>query len=121
LSRSFTRFFGSNTRKLPGQFGLVVLHHAARDAFGVSQVDGGAGRASRAESDPTELQPGGGGGRALANQFEGENLGLLIGIVFHDLDTVHHRSDRADQVVADARAQQRRKIEGFEGDGTRHG
>ena len=70
---------------------------------------------------PAELQPGRGRLGALLDQVDRELLGLLVLAVLHHLEAVHDRADRADQVVADPRAQQRREIEGFESDGAGHG
>ena len=54
--------------------------------------------------------------RALLDQIERKGLGFLVLVLFHHFDAVDDRADRADQVVADARAQQRREVEGADGD-----
>ncbi len=117
-----TRFLGNKTRgKL--QVSLVFSSSSMPRATPSASpsVDRGTGRTRRAERDAAKLQPGGGRIGALLDQFDRESLGLLVGVVLHHLDAVHHCPDRTDQVVADARAQERRKIEGFEGNGARHG
>ncbi len=85
------------------------------DGFGVAEVDLGAGRAGRAEGDAAELQLGGAGAGALLDKFESEGLGLLVLCLVQHLQPVDDGADRADQVVAYARAQQGGKIERFDG------
>src|SRR5579863_1536861 len=59
--------------------------------------------------------------RALLDQIERENLGLLIFVLLHHLDAVDDGADRTDQVVANPRAQQCRKVESANGYGTGDG
>ena len=120
LSRSLTRFFGTNSR---GRFqtivDFVVLDETARRFFGIAQLDLRPGRTGRAERQPAELQLGGSLSRAFLDQIEREGLGLFVLVLFQDFQAVDDGADRTDQVVANARAQQRRKIEGSDADGDR--
>ena len=74
--------------------------------LGVAEVDLGAGGAGGAEGDAAELQLGGGGVGALLDQVERKGLGLLVVFFFQHFQAVDDGADRADQIVADARAQQ---------------
>ena len=82
FSSSLTRFFGSNSaRQVPGDLGLGVLDMAARHRLGIAEIDLGAGGTGGAEGQPAELQPGGSGLRALADQIEREIAVFRLGIV----------------------------------------
>ena len=79
---------------------------------GVAEIDLRAGRSGRAERQPAELQPRRGGLGALADQIEREIAIFRLRIVVEDLEPIDDRADRADEIVADPRTQQRRKFEG---------
>ena len=121
LSRSLTRFFGSSTR---GRFQVSLVLSSSRKPRATCSASPrsicGAGGAGRAERETAELQPRRCRRGALLDQLEGEGLGLLVLVVLHHLEPVDDRADRADQVMADPRAQQRREIEGFEDNGAGH-
>src|ERR1051326_1517757 len=102
-------------RKIPRDLGLLVVEQAARHGFGVAEIDRGSDRAGGAEREPAELQARRGLLRALLDQVERESLGLLIAVVFQHFEPVDEGADRADQVVANSRAQQGGEIEHFEG------
>ena len=70
---------------------------------------------NRAECQPTELQPGRRRPGALADQIEREIAILRLRIVVEHLKPIDDRADRADEIVADARTQQRCKLEGIGG------
>ena len=116
LSSSLTRFLASSAR---GRFQASLVLSSSRnpraDGLGVAEVDLGAGGAGRAEGDAAELQLGGGGAGALLDQIEGESLGLLVLFFRQHFQPVDDGADRADQVMANARAQQGGKIERFDG------
>jgi len=57
---------------------------------------------------------------ALLDEVERKRLRLLVVVVLEHLEAVDDRADRTDQIVADTRAQQCRKVEGFEGRGGGH-
>jgi hypothetical protein len=84
LSSSLTLFFGRNSR---------------------------AGRSRRAECQPAELQSRRRRLRALADQIQREFAIVRLGIVVEHLEPVDDGADRADQIVAHPRAQQRRQFE----------
>src|SRR5262249_6727033 len=93
---------------------------AAGDPLGVAEIDRRASGAGRPEREPAELQARRGLLRALLDQVEGERPRFLVLALFQHLEPVHHRADRTDEIVAHARAQERREIEGFEGDRPGH-
>src|ERR1051326_144225 len=111
------------TRQVPGDLDLVVLEEAAGDLFGVAGFDLRPRRSGGAKGEPAELQPGRGIAGALLDQVEREGAGFLVLVLFQDFDAIDDRAHRADQVVTDARAEQRREVErakrhGAGGDGT---
>ena len=105
---------------VPGELYLVVLDEAAGDAFGIAGVDLGAGRTRRPEREAAELQASRGGAGTLLDEVEGEGLGFLVLGFLQNLEAIDDRPGRADQVVADPRAQQGGEVEGFEGGGGGH-
>src|ERR1700722_19793220 len=118
FNKSLTRFFGSNSR---GRFHTIVVlssPNSPRATFSASPRSIWAPAARAAECKPAELQFGRGLIRALLDQIESENLGFLVLVLVHDFEAVDDGADRADQVVADAGAQQRGQIEGADGNGT---
>src|SRR6185312_2513724 len=64
--------------------------------------------------DAAELQLGRRRAGALLDELERELLGLLVLLLIQHFETVDDRADRADQVVANTRAQQRGEIESFD-------
>ncbi len=98
-------------RQIPRDRALAVLDVAARHGLGIAEVDLRAGGAGRAEGEAAELQAGGGGLRTLANQVEREFAVLGLGIVIEHLEPVDDGADRADEIMADPRAQQRCEFE----------
>ena len=117
LSSSLTRFFGSSTR---GRFQVSLVFSSSmkpRAIFSASPrsicapAEPAAPNASRQNCKRAEAVAG-----ALLDEVERECLGLLVLVLLEHLEAVDDRADRADQVVADARAQERREIEGFEGE-----
>src|SRR5580698_4569325 len=109
FNKSLTRFFGSNSR---GRFHTIVVlssPKSPRATFSASP---------RSIWEPAELQLGRGLFRALLDQIKRKNFGFLVLVLVHDFEAVDDGADRADQVVADARAQQRGQIEGADGNGT---
>ena len=116
-----TRFFAiSAARRRPGEFRLLAIHPAARDLLGVAEIDLGAGRTGSAEGQAGELQLGRGLARALADEIEGKRLHLLVILLVENFEAVIDRADRRDDVVADAAAEQRREVQGFEFDRVGH-
>src|SRR3990167_5056492 len=109
-----------NARRLEGEFGLLPLHVAGRYLLGVTQIDLGARRACRPESESRELQLRRSLGSALADQVESEILHVLAVLLVEDLETIDDRTDRRDDVVAHPAAQKCGKIERFEFDPLRH-
>jgi hypothetical protein len=99
---------------------IFVLHQSARHLFGVAGVDLGAGRSRGAERQPAELKLGRGRPGAFLDQVHGELVGLFVLALLHDLEAVHDRADRADQVMTDPRTQQRGEVEAFESNGAGH-
>ena len=116
FSSSLTRFFGSSTR---GRFQASLVLSSSRKPraiFSASpEIDLRAGGAGRAESDAAELQLGGRRAGALLDQVERKGLGRLVLFLLQHFEAVDDRADRADQVMTDARAQQRGKVERFDG------
>jgi hypothetical protein len=106
-------FRQDGARQIPGQLGLLVLEETPGNRLGVPGVDLCASRAGGAEGNPAKLQLGRSGPRAFLDEFKCEILGLLILVFRQHLEAVDDRADRADQIVADARAKQRGKIKGF--------
>ena len=51
-------------------------------------------------------------GFALPDEFEGEIAHFRVFFVLKDLKPIHNRPNRADDVVADSRTQQGRKVHG---------
>ena len=92
---------------------LAVLDMAPRHVLRVAEVDLRAGRAGRAECEAAELQPRRRGLGALADQIEREFAIFRLGIVVEHLKPVDDGADRADEIVANPRAQQRREFEGI--------
>jgi hypothetical protein len=80
-----------------------------------------AGRAGGAEGDAAELQLGGSRAGALSDEVERKVLGFGVLALLQHFQAVDDRAHRADQVVADARAEKRGKIERLQGDGGGHG
>ena len=118
FSSSLTRFFGSSSRgKFQAMRDLAVLDMAARHVLRVAEIDLRARRSGRAERQAAELQPRRGGLGALANQIEREFAVFGLRIVVEHLKPIDDRADRADEIVADPRTQQRRQLEGI-GSGT---
>src|SRR5580704_16917476 len=109
FNKSLTRFFGSNSR---GRFHIIVVLSSPRRPRATFSAS------PRSIWAPAESQLGRGLICALLDQIEGENLGFLVLVLVHDFEAVDDGADRADQVMADARAQQRRQIEGADGNGT---
>src|SRR5581483_7601775 len=59
--------------------------------------------------------------RAFLDEVEGEGLGLLVALFFlQHFEPVDDGAGWADQIMADARAQERGKIESIEADGCGH-
>ncbi len=58
---------------------------------------------------------------ALFDQIERKRLGFFVLVLLKDLDAVDDRADRTDQIMTDSRAQQRREIEGTDGNGIGNG
>ncbi|MGY4345225.1 hypothetical protein ACVWXM_001689 [Bradyrhizobium sp. GM7.3] len=113
LSSSLTRFFGS---KIRGRFQVIEhlpshLDVAARHGLGIAEIDLRAGRAGRTKSEAAELEASGGGFRALAYQVECELAVVGLGIVVEHFEPIDDGADRADEIVADPRAQQRSEFE----------
>ena len=108
-------FRQQRARQIPGELRLVILEEAARDGLGIAEIDLGARRPGRAERNAAELQFRRGRARALLDQIEREFLGRLVLLFLEHLEPVHDGADRADEVVAHARAQQGGEIERFDG------
>jgi len=108
-------------RQIPDQGGLAVLKEPARSLFRIAQLDLGTGRTGGTKGHPTKLQLGRCLRRALADEIKRKSLGLLVSAFVEDFDAVDDRAHRTDQVMADARAQKGRKIEGSNRDGTGYG
>ncbi|MGY4443964.1 hypothetical protein ACVW04_006783 [Bradyrhizobium sp. LM2.3] len=107
-----TRFFGIRIRaQIPGDRALAVLDVAARHGLGIAEIDLRAGRAGRPEGEAAELEAGGGGFRALANQVERELAVVGLGVVVEHFKPIDDGADRADEIVANPRAQQRSEFE----------
>ncbi len=118
LSKSFTRFLASNAR---GRFqASVVLPSSIRSArrFFRHRRDRSGRRRSRPRRRASRQNCNLARGlmRALLDQLEAQTPWFPRSCLppWH-LDAVDDRTDRADQVMADARTQQRRKIEGADG------
>src|SRR4029077_8217889 len=88
----------------------------------VAEFDLCAGRAGRAEGETAELQPPRGRLRAPLDEIEGESLGLVVAaFLLQYLESVDDRAGGADQIVANARAQEGGEIERIKRDGYGHG
>ena len=115
LRSSFTRFFGNRTRgsfQVSFVFSSSIMPRATLSASPVSieaPAEPAAPNAIRQNCSRAEAVV------ALFLMSSSAKCGLLVGVVLHHLDAVDDRADRADQVVADPRAQQRREIERLEG------
>ena len=90
---------------------LAVLDVAARHGVGVAEVDLSAGGAGRAEGETAELEAGGGGLGALANQVERELAIFRLGVVVEHFEPIDDGAHRADEIMTDPRAQERREFE----------
>ena len=110
-----------NPGQIPAQAGLAVFDQAARHLLSIASIDLRAGRARGAECQPAELQLGGSRVRALLDQIHGELGGFLVLVLRHHFEAVHDRSNRADQVMANPRAQQRGEVEALQFNSARHG
>jgi hypothetical protein len=84
-----------------------------RHLFGVPAVDLRAGGTRGAECQPAELQLRGRRLRAFLDEFHREGSGLLVLVLLHHFEAVHDGADRADEVVADPRAEQGGEVERF--------
>ena len=105
LSRSLTTFFGASRRwRVPSQRRSIVDEEASRHILGVSGVDRCAERARGAEGEPAELQSGGGRDRALLDEVHRDRAHLRVLFAVEHFEAVDDRPDRADHIVADARA-----------------
>src|SRR4051794_11732664 len=115
-------FWQQHVGQIPGQLGLVILDEAARHDLRVAEVDLGAGRARRAEGEAAELQARRGRPRAPLDEVERKGLGLFVAVfLLQHFEPVDDGAGGADQIVADAGAQERGKVESVESDGYGHG
>ena len=110
-------FRQQHARQIPGDRGLAVLDVPPRHGLGVAEVDLCARRSRRAEGETAELQARRRRLGALADQVEGEFAVVGLGIVVEDLEPIDDGAYRTDEIVANARTQQRREFEGI-GSGT---
>ena len=99
---------------MPFELRLVVDQETAGDLFGVARVDRCAGRTRGAKGQSAKLQPRRSGPRALFDEVERKAAHFGVLLVLQHFKSVDDRADRADDVVTNPRAQQRRKIERIE-------
>ena len=112
LSRSLTAFFGASRRGASQRKLVRSLTMRPRATFSASPVSIAAvERAGRAEGEPAELQPRRGGRGALPDQVHGDLAHVRVVFAVEHFEAVDDRADRADDVVAHARAQKRGEIE----------
>src|SRR3954468_8594950 len=113
---SLTRFFRQqHARQVPRDRGLAVLDMPARHGLRVAEVNLRARRSRRPERQAAELQSCGRGLGALADQIERKFAVLRLWIIVEDLKPIDDGADRTDQIVANPRTQERRKLEGIGG------
>jgi hypothetical protein len=86
---------------------------AARHGLRIAEIDLRARRSRSAKRQAAELQSCGGGLGALADQIEREIAVFGLRIVVKHLKPIDDGAHRADEIVTDARTQQRRKFEGI--------
>src|SRR5919201_2494543 len=109
-------------RQIPDELGLLSFDEGQRHRLRVAEFDLGGKRASRAEGKTAELQPRRGRLRAPLDEVKGESLGLRVAaFLLQHLEPVDDRPGGADQVMANARAQEGREIERIKCDGYGHG
>src|SRR5262249_28225900 len=109
-------------RQIPDELGLLSFDETQRHRLRVTEFDLGGKRARRAEGKTAELQPRRGRLRAPLDEVEGESLGLRVAaFLLQHLEPVDDRPGGADQVMANARAQEGREIERIKCDGYGHG
>ena len=78
-----------------------------------TRINHRAGGGGTAKGETAELQLGRGGFGAFLDQVHGEGAHVRILLVFHHFEAVDDRADRADDIMAHARAQEGGKIERF--------
>src|SRR5262249_56637925 len=106
---------------ISGELGFTILEDGPCDGLGVADIDVAAGRAGRAKGEAAELQSRRSRFRAPFDEIERKSLSLLITIFFFQhLEPVDDRPRGADQIVANARAQERGEIERIKGNGYGH-
>ena len=115
FNKSFTWFLGRNSR---GKFQVILIFSSSmspRETFSASPVSicapaepasPNASRQNCSRADALRV--------SFLDQIEREGARLLVIVLFENLKAVDDGADRTDQVMADARAQQRRQIEGTE-------
>ena len=103
-----------DARGVPDDLRAVVGDQVARHRLRVARVDRRAGGARGPEGEAAELQPGGGRLGALLDKLGGEGAHFGVLLVFEHFEPVDDRANRADHVVADARAEKRGQIESVE-------
>src|SRR5208282_6518650 len=89
----------------------VAGENVAGHLFGVARVDRRAERACGAEGETAELEARRGRSRALLDELHGHGSHLLVLLAVEHFKAVDDRPNRADHVVAYARAQERGEVE----------